>query len=63
MHTKRLIGLLLAALGIMGVIYTAAVFTAAGNHHHTVMRIVYILLGIMLFIGGIRLVTTDKEQA
>jgi hypothetical protein len=62
MHTKRLIGLLLAAIGIMGVIYTAAVFTA-GHQHHTVMRIVYISLGVILFVSGIRLVITDKEEA
>jgi hypothetical protein len=62
MNSKRIIGLLMAALGVMGVIYTAAVFTA-GSHHHTVMRIVYIVLGLIIAISGIKMVRATREEA
>ena len=62
MNSKRIIGLLLTAIGIMGVIYTAAALTAAG-HHHTVLRIIYIIAGVGLFISGIQMVRTTREDA
>ncbi|MDB5226095.1 MAG: hypothetical protein JWN78_288 [Bacteroidota bacterium] len=62
MNSKRMIGLLLTAIGIMGVIYTAAALTA-GGHHHTVLRIIYIIAGVALCVSGIRMVRSTRENA
>lgn len=60
---KRVFGVILASLGIIGLVVAAVLFMrGGGGAHHTRSLIVFILLGLIFFISGVGLVknTTDK---
>ncbi|HTJ11771.1 MAG TPA: hypothetical protein VL547_07090 [Dinghuibacter sp.] len=60
---KRIFGVILASLGIIGLVVAAILFmNGGGGPHHTRSLIVFILLGLIFFFSGIALVknTTDK---
>jgi len=64
MNLKRIFGALLTLLGIIGLIYAAAVFVQTSNNMHDMKAlIVYGILGIIFFISGISLVRTTKDEA
>ena len=60
---KRIFGVILASLGIIGLIVAAVLFMNGGSGpHHTRSLVVFIILGLIFFFAGIGLVrnTTDK---
>lgn len=64
MNLKRIFGALLTALGIIGLIYTAIVFTnTSGNTSDVKELIIYGVLGIVFFASGISLVRTTKDES
>jgi multisubunit Na+/H+ antiporter MnhG subunit len=64
MNLKRIFGALLTILGIVGLIYTASVFTdTAGSTKDTKELIIYGVLGIVFFASGISLVRTTKDES
>ena len=65
MNLKRTFGAILTILGIIGLIYAAYMFLAAGGDDGTDFKIlaVYGILGLIFFISGIGLVKRTKDEA
>ena len=64
MNLKRIFGFLLTTLGIVGLIYTAVVFTGtAGSNRDLKALIIYGVLGIVFFVSGISLVKNTKDES
>ncbi|KDN55149.1 MULTISPECIES: hypothetical protein [Flavobacterium] len=64
MNLKRFFGGLLTILGIVGLIYTAVLFTGTSGETRDVKAlIVYGILGIVFFMSGISLVRSTKDES
>lgn len=64
MNLKRLFGGLLTVLGIIGLIYTAIIFSdTTGGTRDIKSLIIYGILGIVFFMSGISLVRTTKDES
>jgi uncharacterized membrane protein len=64
MNLKRIFGAILTILGIVGLIYTAVVFTNTGGSEADIKALViYGVLGIVFFVSGISLIRTTKDEA
>ena len=64
MKAKKLIGLILTALGFLGIVYTAMVF-ANSHHMHTRLAVIlgsYIGISVILLIGGFRMYRNNTLQ-
>ena len=61
---KRVIGIILTLLGVIGLIAAAVYFMKGGQGTHTVKSIImYALLGAVFFIAGIGLIQNTKDKA
>ena len=60
MQTKTTFGLLLTMLGLIGVVYPAAVLTSTPNPN-TMQLVVCAVLGAIAFISGITMVKTTQD--
>ncbi len=64
MNIKRIFAVLLTALGIAGLIYTAVLFVNTSGSTHTVKAIcIYGILGFIFFVSGISLVRATKDES
>jgi NADH:ubiquinone oxidoreductase subunit 4 (subunit M) len=64
MNIKRIFGAILTVLGIIGLIYTAVLFTNNGNGKTDYKEMItYAILSTIFFIAGISLVQTIKDEA
>ncbi|GEP50630.1 hypothetical protein FNO01nite_13020 [Flavobacterium noncentrifugens] len=64
MNIKRIFGALLTVLGIIGLIYTAYVFSNTGGANRDLKAIaIYGILGLIFFISGIGLIKATKDEA
>ncbi len=64
MNLKRIFGSILTLLGIVGLIYTAYVFSATdGNNRDIKTVIIFGILGVVFFASGITLVKTTKDES
>ena len=64
MNLKRTFGFVLTILGIVGLIYTAVLFSGTqGSETDIKGLIIYGVLGVIFFISGIGLVKNTKDEA
>lgn len=64
MNVKRIFGVILTVLGIVGLIYTASIFSStAGSERDIKTLIIYGVLGFLFFITGIGLVRATKDES
>jgi uncharacterized membrane protein len=64
MNVKRLFGIILTVLGIVGLIYAAVVFMdTTGTGRQIKSLIVYGLLGAIFFFTGIGLIRSTRDDA
>jgi uncharacterized membrane protein len=64
MNIKRIFGSILTVLGIVGLIYAAALFVDTSNSNREIKIIaIYGVLGLLFFITGISLVRTTKDES
>ncbi|RKR11984.1 hypothetical protein C8C83_3744 [Flavobacterium sp. 90] len=64
MNLKRFFGALLTILGIVGLIYTAVIFSSTSGATRDIKSlIIYGILGIVFFTSGISLVRTTKDES
>ncbi|WPR71018.1 hypothetical protein SLW70_13910 [Flavobacterium sp. NG2] len=64
MNLKRIFGAILTVLGIIGLIYTAFVFSdTVGNNQDVKSMIIFGILGVVFFSSGISLVRTTKDES
>jgi len=64
MNIKRIFGTLLTILGIVGLIYAAALFVNTPESDRAIKTlIIFGVLGILFFMTGIGLVRTTKDEA
>ena len=64
MNVKRLFGIILTILGIVGLIYAAVLFMNGGSGSRQVKSlIVYGLLGAVFFFTGIGLIKGTQDDA
>ncbi len=64
MNIKRFFGTVLTILGIIGLIYTAVVFSrTSGAANEIRSLIIYGILGIVFFVSGISLIKTTKDES
>ncbi|SCX80871.1 hypothetical protein [Flavobacterium caeni] len=64
MNIKRIFGTTLTVLGIIGLIYTAYVFSNTGGATRDIKSIVIFgVLGFTFFLSGINLVENTKDEA
>ena len=64
MNVKRIFGILLTVLGIIGLIYFAVLFMdASGTERQVKTLIVYGLLGAIFFFTGIGLIRNTRDDA
>ncbi|MDI1234450.1 MAG: hypothetical protein PSX81_09220 [bacterium] len=64
MNVKRIFGVLLTVLGIIGLIYAAVMFVNHGNGNQNIKSLItYGSLGVVFFISGIGLVKATKDEA
>ncbi len=64
MNIKRIFGALLTVLGIVGLIYAAALFVDTSSSTREIKVIaIYGGLGLLFFITGISLVRTTKDES
>jgi len=64
MNIKRIFGSLLTVLGIIGLIYTAYVFSnTSGQNRDIKSIIIYGILGLVFFLSGIGLIKATKDEA
>ena len=61
MNVKRLFGVILTILGIVGLIYAAVLFSNGGGQVRTLA--VYGILGAVFFFTGIGLIKTTQDDA
>jgi uncharacterized membrane protein len=61
---KRMFGIILTVLGIIGLILAAVNFLNGGSNTHNVKEItVYGIVGLIFFFAGIGLLRTTKDRA
>jgi len=61
---KRILGIVLSILGIIGLIYAAISFMNGGDGVRNIkMIIISALLGGIFFFSGIRLITNTRDKA
>lgn len=64
MNLKRIFGAILTVIGIVGLIYAAALFIDTSNSTREIKVIaIYGGLGLLFFITGISLVRTTKDES
>lgn len=64
MNVKRIFGVILILLGIIGLIYCAVVFSKSNSGEKDVKNlIIYGVLGIVFFFSGLGLIRTTKDEA
>ena len=64
MNVKRVFGILLTILGIIGLIYFAVIFMdTSGTERQVKTLVVYGLLGAIFFFTGIGLIRNTKDDA
>ena len=64
MNIKRIFGSILTVLGIVGLIYAAALFIDTSNSTREIKILaIYGGLGLLFFITGISLVRTTKDES
>ena len=64
MNVKRIFGVILTLLGIVGLTYTAVLFSGTkGGSQDIRSMIIYCILGLVFFIAGIGLVRTTKDES
>jgi uncharacterized membrane protein len=64
MNVKRIFGIILTVLGIIGLIYAAVVFMdATGTDRQIKVLVVYGLLGAIFFFTGIGLIRNTRDDA
>jgi uncharacterized membrane protein len=64
MNLKRLFGTILTVLGIIGLIYTAIVFSKTiGGEQDVKSLIIFGVLGVVFFASGISLIRTTKDES
>ena len=64
MNVKRIFGVILTLLGIVGLIYTAVLFAGTkGGNQDIKAIIIYGILGLVFFTAGIGLVRTTKDES
>ena len=60
---KRFLGIILAVLGVAGLIFAAANFMNGGSGAHHVREIIgYGVLGLIFFAAGVSLVRTTRDK-
>ena len=66
LHTnmeKRFLGIILAVLGVAGLIFAVANFINGGSGAHHVREIIgYGMLGLIFFAAGVSLVRTTRDR-
>jgi hypothetical protein len=61
---KRVIGIILTLLGVIGLITAAVYFMKSGQGTHDIKSIImYALLGAIFFVAGIGLIQNTKDKA
>ena len=61
---KRVLGIILSLMGIVGLIMAAVNFLNGGSGNHNIKEIlIYTILGAVFFFAGISLVRTTKDRA
>jgi hypothetical protein len=61
---KRILGIILSILGILGLILAAVLFANGGEGaRHTRSIVVYGILGVIFFFAGIGLVRNTNDKA
>jgi uncharacterized membrane protein len=61
---KRVFGIILTVLGIVGIILAAVNFMQGGSNMKNVKEItVYGIIGLIFFIAGIGLIRTTRDKA
>lgn len=61
---KRVLGIILSILGIIGLIYAGITFMNGGGNNKTVKTIIFSgLLGAIFFFAGISLIKNTKDRA
>lgn len=64
MNVKRLFGIILTVLGIVGLIYFAVLFMdASGTERQIKTLVVYGILGAIFFFTGISLIRSTRDDA
>lgn len=64
MNVKRIFGIILTILGIVGLIYCAVVFMdASGTERQVKTLVVYGILGAIFFFTGIGLIRNTRDDA
>ncbi len=64
MNLKRTFGFTLTLLGIVGLIYTAILFSKpSGETNNIKGLIIYGVLGVVFFMSGISLVKNTKDES
>ena len=64
MNLKRMFGVILTILGIVGLIYAAMVFMdTKGTERQIKVLVVYGILGAIFFFTGIGLIRSTKDDA
>ena len=63
MNLKRVFGVILTVLGIVGLIYAAIVFIDGGASKQIKTLIVYGILGAIFFFTGIGLIRDTRDDA
>lgn len=60
---KRILGLILSILGIVGLIYAGIIFMNGGTGERNIKAIVFsVILGGIFFFAGIRLISATKDR-
>lgn len=61
---KRILGIILAIIGVIGLILAAIGFANGASSNHSVrMIVIYTILGVIFFFSGIALVKNTRDKA
>ena len=61
---KRILGVVLSILGVLGLIFAAVRFASGGTASHGVrLTIISLILGVLFFFSGISLVKNTNDKA
>ncbi|MEP7141821.1 MAG: hypothetical protein ABI707_03065 [Ferruginibacter sp.] len=61
---KRVLGIILTLLGVVGLVTAAVYFMKTGQGTHNIKSIVmYAILGAVFFVAGIGLIQNTKDKA
>ena len=61
---KRILGIILSLLGIVGLIYGGVIFMNGGNGERNMKGIIFFcVLGAIFFFAGIALIRNTKDKA